>query len=148
VAEADKVESPLPAGLNAKEVRAKVEALNSELEDTDAAGLLQTNDEQQLRPAPLLTRDISEIVPASDDNLRTNDEDQIALKESEPSDNEPLLDAAKEVGKTIAATTYRVEAGDSLYRIALTHGTSVNALKQLNALRSDKLYVGDELQLR
>jgi len=148
VAEADNVEDPLPDVLSTKEVKSKAEALDSESEDSDAAGQLQTNDAQQLRTATLVTGDISEIVPGSDDNSQTDNVNQTALTESQAIDDEPLLGAVKEVGKTIAATTYRVEAGDSLYRIALTHGTSVNALKQLNALGSDKLYVGDELQLR
>jgi len=148
VADTGKTEIPLLVVANATEVTDLVEASNNAIEDSDAAGQLLASEEQQPETVPLVTRDTLEMRPRSDDNSQKNDGDQMALKNSEPVDNTTLPESTKEAGSTLAATSYRVEAGDSLYRIALTHGTSVDALKQLNALQSDKLYVGDELQLR
>ncbi|MDL2289407.1 LysM peptidoglycan-binding domain-containing protein [Clostridia bacterium OttesenSCG-928-F22] len=40
---------------------------------------------------------------------------------------------------------YTVQAGDTLYRIAQRYGTTVDAIKQLNGLSSDALYIGQQL---
>lgn len=42
---------------------------------------------------------------------------------------------------------YVVKAGDTLSAIARTHKTSVNQLKELNSLSSDRIYVGQQLML-
>jgi len=39
----------------------------------------------------------------------------------------------------LAVETYTVQSGDSLYRIALNHGVSLNALKESNHLKSSRL---------
>ena len=44
-------------------------------------------------------------------------------------------------------TTYTVEAGDNLYRIAAKYGTSVDALKQTNNLTSNILSIGQSLKI-
>ncbi|WP_018466237.1 septal ring lytic transglycosylase RlpA family protein [Calidithermus timidus] len=43
------------------------------------------------------------------------------------------------------AQEYRVQKGDTLYSIARRHGTTVEALKALNGLRSDVIKVGQVL---
>lgn len=43
--------------------------------------------------------------------------------------------------------THTVVAGDSLWKIATTHDTSVDALKALNGLNSDTILIGDVLRL-
>ena len=45
------------------------------------------------------------------------------------------------------APTYTVEAGDTLYRIATTHGLSIEQLKALNGLRDNRIYPGQVLRL-
>jgi peptidoglycan lytic transglycosylase len=45
------------------------------------------------------------------------------------------------------AREYRVRRGDSLWRIARQHGTSVNALRRANGLRGDLLHVGVVLRI-
>lgn len=42
---------------------------------------------------------------------------------------------------------YVVKAGDSLSKIATTHGTTVNALRKANKLTTDKIKVGDKLKI-
>lgn len=44
--------------------------------------------------------------------------------------------------------TYTVKAGDSLWSIARGHGMSVEEIKHLNGLRSDRLKPGDTLRVR
>jgi LysM repeat protein len=46
-----------------------------------------------------------------------------------------------------AQTTYTVKKNDTLYGIAITFGTTVAAIKQLNGLRSDVLHVGQVLKI-
>ena len=41
-----------------------------------------------------------------------------------------------------------VKKGDNLYRIAIYTGTTVSAIKRLNGLTSDTIYVGQQLQLK
>ncbi|MGB4395974.1 MAG: cell wall hydrolase [Limnochordia bacterium] len=48
-------------------------------------------------------------------------------------------------GQFSALTVHTVEAGDSLYWIALTYGLSIAELKELNNLKSDVLRVGQRL---
>lgn len=50
-------------------------------------------------------------------------------------------------GGTALASTYQVQAGDSLYAIADKHKITVEALKAANNLQSEKILVGQILQL-
>ena len=43
--------------------------------------------------------------------------------------------------------THRVKRGDTLYRIALKHGLTVNKLKRINGMRSNKIRTGARLRL-
>ncbi|MFP6901927.1 MAG: LysM peptidoglycan-binding domain-containing protein [Opitutales bacterium] len=47
--------------------------------------------------------------------------------------------------RPVTANVYLVKRGDTLSRIARTHGTSVTALKDVNNLRSDLIRVGQRL---
>ncbi len=44
-------------------------------------------------------------------------------------------------------TTISVKRGDSLWRIAQTHGTTVTNLKKINGLKSDRIIVGQQLRI-
>jgi membrane-bound lytic murein transglycosylase D len=57
--------------------------------------------------------------------------------------------AARPATSSVAGpVTYRVQRGDTLFRIARQFDTTVNSLKQLNSLRSDTINVGDRLTVR
>lgn len=43
--------------------------------------------------------------------------------------------------------THKVKRGDTLYRIAMRHGTTVNKLKRLNGIRSSRIKAGSRLRL-
>ena len=45
------------------------------------------------------------------------------------------------------ASTYKVQKGDSLSKIASEHNTSVQEIKKLNRLNSDRIYVNQTLQI-
>jgi LysM repeat protein len=51
---------------------------------------------------------------------------------------------------TISAITpvWIVKKGDNLYRISIETGTTVNAIRSLNDLTSDTIYIGQKLQLK
>jgi LysM repeat protein len=51
------------------------------------------------------------------------------------------------IGHTSSSKTYKVVSGDSLEKIARLHHTTVPALKQVNHLSSDRIVVGQELQI-
>lgn len=52
-----------------------------------------------------------------------------------------------DVPSRYATQTIRVRSGDTLYGIASRHGTTVAVLRSLNALRSDRLAVGQRLDV-
>lgn len=49
--------------------------------------------------------------------------------------------------KTTGETIYVVKSGDTLTRIAKTHGTTIKALKSANNLASDKILAGEKLKV-
>jgi LysM repeat protein len=51
-----------------------------------------------------------------------------------------------ELGRS-AADTYVVKSGDTLSRIARTHNVSLGALREVNALKTDRIYPGQKLKL-
>lgn len=57
----------------------------------------------------------------------------------------------RETGETLLETgkrsLYRVARGDTLWRIASRHSTSVTAVKQANGLRSNRIFIGQILKL-
>lgn len=53
--------------------------------------------------------------------------------------------SAAPTAKVGAGETYVVQKGDMLSRIAVRHGTSVSAIKQVNNLKSDKIIVGQKI---
>jgi flagellar protein FlgJ len=60
---------------------------------------------------------------------------------------EPVANLAELPAEPIGAAVYTVQRGDTLSRIAKTHGTSVRALQAANGLPSDFLFIGQKLQL-
>lgn len=56
-------------------------------------------------------------------------------------------EVASSKGDTLSSKIYRVKNGDSLEKIARNNGTTVQILKDLNNLTSDRIIVGQKLQL-
>lgn len=63
-----------------------------------------------------------------------------------PTSTQRLASAA--TPRPAAPATYRVQRGDTLYSIARRFETTVDALKQVNRLRSNVINVGDRLTIR
>ncbi len=64
-----------------------------------------------------------------------------------PSQTEAAASGNTVQAQTSANTTYRVVAGDNLWRIANQHGVSVDQLRQANQLRTDVLQIGQTLNI-
>lgn len=58
----------------------------------------------------------------------------------------PTVMMAEEV--EASSTTHRVVKGDTLYELSKQYGTTVNNLKQLNALKSDVIKLGQTLKVK
>src|SRR3989339_236700 len=86
-----------------------------------------------------------------DEKLLKNEgfQDKIALAAAEAIEKflPPLPGAGEKQGNLSSPTTaYMVKSGDTLYSIAASHGTTAEAIKELNNLkRPDLLYVGSKL---
>jgi len=55
--------------------------------------------------------------------------------------------ASPSAGSPTKASLYTVKSGDTLIRIAKTHGITVKALKSANNLESDRIVVGAKLRI-
>ncbi|CAM3066373.1 LysM peptidoglycan-binding domain-containing protein [Sporolactobacillus spathodeae] len=70
---------------------------------------------------------------------------------STPSVSVSLTAAKTSVSSTVSSNSsgaiYKVKSGDSLWKIARTHRTTVQSIKSLNSLTSDRIYVGQQLKL-
>lgn len=60
--------------------------------------------------------------------------------------NTPVI-ATQPAAVAASGQTYTVQSGDSLWKIARTHGTTVDKIKALNNLNSDVIRVGLQLKL-
>ncbi len=76
---------------------------------------------------------------------------QVVRATATPAPKQPAapVKPAKETkpAKAGAETTYVVQSGDSLSKVAAKHGVSVAALREANALKSDKIMVGQKLTI-
>ena len=54
---------------------------------------------------------------------------------------------AKYSGKKRRYVFHKVRSGDSLYRIARKHGTTVKKLKRLNKMRSSRIWPGKRIKI-
>ena len=59
----------------------------------------------------------------------------------------PVNTAPSQPTNSTSTITYTVKSGDTLSRIAVQYGTTVSAIKTLNNLRSDLIYVGQKLKV-
>ena len=58
-----------------------------------------------------------------------------------------VKDTKSPVSSDVSSKSYRIKPGDSLEKIARSNNTSVKALKELNNLATDRIIVGQTIQL-
>lgn len=86
-------------------------------------------------------------IPVVNDTPTDTNQESPATNEtgSETNQESPVTnETTPEIGPT---TTYTVVAGDSLSVIAKNYGTTVDAIKQVNGLTGDMIFVGQKLQI-
>lgn len=81
-----------------------------------------------------------------------NIEKEISTHDQRLSEINQLKGTLTSISKAIGTATpnemtYRVKAGDSLEKIARNHKISVDDLKKLNQLQSDRILIGQELKI-
>lgn len=87
----------------------------------------------------LKLQDLEKTVVMQNQNL---DNLQAALKSITE-----VLQAKDGIASASSEKSHRIKAGDSLEKIARANGTSVKAIKELNNLTSDRIIVGQTIQL-
>lgn len=63
------------------------------------------------------------------------------------SDNGQVAQQQEQLPTTQKSTTYKVQSGDSLWKIATSYSLTVDQLKQLNKLTNDTIFVGQVLNV-
>ncbi len=71
----------------------------------------------------------------------------LKVKAAETKPSTPAPTPTKPVEPSTSVSTYKVKAGDTLSHIARAHHTTVSALKDLNNLKSDLIFVGQSLKV-
>ena len=64
-----------------------------------------------------------------------------------PSASAPAAGVAQAIAGSASADLYVVKSGDSLSKIAKDHNTTINEIKALNGLKTDRINIGDKLKL-
>jgi LysM repeat protein len=78
---------------------------------------------------------------------------QVLVAEQKPESSpapaalQPVLPVAKKIVLAHSGEFYMVKGGDTLARIAKTHGTTINAIKAANSLDGDRIAVGAKLKI-
>ena len=94
-------------------------------------------------PAPVVTRVEPRVpVPSSGEpSVATN------VAAAAPQANAPTTTPLPTVEGEGASIVYVVKSGDTLTRIAKTHGTTVQAIRAANGLKTDRIVVGQKLKI-
>ncbi|RMH07741.1 MAG: LysM peptidoglycan-binding domain-containing protein [Nitrospirae bacterium] len=121
----------------AKELELKVKNLPALLQVIQELRTIQATVQDLMTSLKTVTTDLADIKQT----IRTNQTALLRLTGSSSADlKSPPLPPAS--GQTIT-----VRPGDSLWRLARAHGTTVAILKQLNGLSGDQIIVGQILKL-
>jgi LysM repeat protein len=93
-------------------------------------------------PAPAVTRVEPGVPVASMEPSAATNVTAVA-----PQANAPTTTPPPAVEGESPSTVYVVKSGDTLTRIAKTHGTTVQAIRTANGLKTDRIVVGQKLKI-
>jgi LysM repeat protein len=115
----------------------KVENADSEkLNKSDSGSIKQNN--QALSNA-------KDSLKRADKNIERDN--QIQQKKSDGANNKPATKKQKELNSNANVITYKVKAGETLYRIATTHNMNYNDLAKFNGLKSTNVQAGQIIKI-
>ncbi len=109
---------------------------------TDSVAVPTTNAPNEIaqETAPQAT-EVAEETPAVADTKK------VEPKKVEPKKTETKKASNTKKTSTASTTTHTVKSGESLYRIAVKYGTTVDAIKKANSLKSDNIHPGQKLKI-
>ena len=115
----------------------KVENTDSEKLNTSDSGSIKQNNQALSNAKDSLKR--------ADKNIERDN--QIQQKKSDGSNDKPSVKKQKELNSNANVITYKVKAGETLYRIATTHNMNYNDLAKFNGLKSTNVQAGQIIKI-
>ncbi|MGX4687335.1 LysM peptidoglycan-binding domain-containing protein [Vagococcus sp. JNUCC 83] len=124
------------------------DSLTYTVKSGDTLYRIALNNDMTVQELKKLNGLVSDIIYTGQ-KLQVKGNSQAPITESEHTNSNQATDnnEPNQSGASNSSSIYTVKSGDTLYRIALNNGMTVQELKQLNGLTSDLIRVGQQLKI-